>query len=268
MVLDYACSDTGSKTMFSVWGSPATVFKSDCSSTSVSYYNETALAYVAKVMKNIEANYPNMCYEDSSTTSTLTNYYGQPRNNRKWTCSSTTWHDVTTWGECDTTYMKVVMPKPKTLAEKVQDAMRHRMMPAIHLKSRTAVLPTDNLKEQCARETLRRVLGDDKYKNFLRNGFVTVRARSGLVYQIFPAHGITAVYREGKMTERLCVVLKGDFPPTDSLIMRYLLILNDEKDFRGHAIKHQVIQRETKPQVVVVKSLNEIFQELKAGRAA
>ena len=86
---------------------------------------------------------------------------------------------------------------------------------------------------------------------------------SGLSYQIFPAHGITNVYCDGLQVERLCVVLRGDFPPTDSLIMRYLVILNDENRFRGYAIKHNVFQKQ--PQVITgdQRSLSEIFKGLK-----
>jgi hypothetical protein len=109
---------------------------------------------------------------------------------------------------------------------------------------------TTDIRETRARETLKRVLGDDKFKRFLKHGFVSVRAKSGLVYQIFPAHGITNVYRDGEHIERLCVVLRGSFPPTDSLIMRYLLILNDERDFRKHAIEHKVYPQKLQPTLV------------------
>ena len=122
------------------------------------------------------------------------------------------------------------------------------------------------IKEMRARETLRRVLGDDKYQQFLRNGFVAIKAKSGLVYQIFPAHGITAVWKDGQMVDRLCVVLRGKFPPTDSLIMRYLLILNDEKEFRGFAIKQSVYQK-PKPKALQLpdRSLPELFREMKVA---
>ena len=71
------------------------------------------------------------------------------------------------------------------------------------------------------------------------------------------------VYRDGQKVERLCVVLKGDFPPTDSIIMRYLIILNDENRFRQYAIKHHIMHE----QPVIIpedqRSLSEIFKELK-----
>lgn len=140
------------------------------------------------------------------------------------------------------------------------DIIRGRHAPVI-LTSRRSIAVAADAREIRARETLRRVLGEEKFKRFLKHGFVSVRAKSGLVYQIFPGHDMTNVYRDGQRTERLCVVLSGSFPPTDSLIMRYLLILNDERDFRSHAIEHRV--RELEPQKQVSdESLNDIWQRL------
>lgn len=160
--------------------------------------------------------------------------------------------------ECGTP--KVVRKSPQ---EQLREILQKRQAPHV-ITSRKGLAQTDDLREQRARETLRRVLGDDKFKRFLKHGFVSVRAKSGLVYQIFPAHGITNVYRDGEKIERLCVVLRGDFPPTDSLIMRYLLILNDERDFRKHAIKHTVYPNKVETRIVSEpESLNEIWSGLK-----
>jgi hypothetical protein len=98
-----------------------------------------------------------------------------------------------------------------------------------------------DVREERARETLRRVVGLENFQNYVKKGFLMITGKSGLRYQIFPGHGVTKVYQGHQLVERLCVVLVGDFPPTDSLIMRYLLILNDENKFRGYAVKHQVV---------------------------
>lgn len=156
-------------------------------------------------------------------------------------------------------------PIVKTPAERLREMIQSRQAPLI-VTSRRSMRPTEDIKEIRARETLRRVLGEDKYRQFLRNGFVAVKAKSGLVYQIFPAHGVTAVWKNGQMVDRLCVVLRGNFPPTDSLIMRYLLILNDEKEFRSFAIKHGVYHK-PKPNTLQLpnRSLPELFRELKVA---
>lgn len=154
---------------------------------------------------------------------------------------------------------------PKTPGQRLREIIQHRQAPAfIGYKNRQAVSPTKDIKEICARETLRKVLGENGYRTFIRNGFVSVRPKSGMVYQIFPSHGITNVYLNGEKIERLCVVLKGDFPPTDSLIMRYLLILNDEQGFRKLAIKHHVIAgNKSRENVVANEPLPTIYRRLK-----
>jgi hypothetical protein len=131
---------------------------------------------------------------------------------------------------------------PVPASHRLREIIAQRHAPLI-IATRKALIVSDDIREQRARETLRRVIGDDKYFNFLKSGFVSVRANSGLIYQIFPGHGITCVFDKGIMVERLCVVLQGNFPATDSVIMRYLLILNNEDQFRKFAIKHSVMDR-------------------------
>lgn len=159
-------------------------------------------------------------------------------------------------------------PIQKTPKERLKEILQSRHAPVI-LSSRKPLLTPKDMREVRARETLFRLIGEDKFQKFLKDGFITVRAKSGLSYQIFPAHGITGVYQDGVQVERLCVVLRGDFPPTDSLIMRYLIILNDENRFRGYAIKHNVIVKQ-QPRVISSddQSLSEIFRNLKARKVA
>ena len=175
-------------------------------------------------------------------------------------CSTTSTFE---WGWKKYTFGRdgVVYP-PKTAGQLLREIIEKRQTPAIHVRRPSLPAKVD-IREQRARETLRRVIGDDKYQSFLRNGFISVRGRSGLTYQIFPGHGITSVFERGKMVERLCVVLAKDFPPTDSLIMRYLLILNNENQFRGLAIKHEVTNSKLTVQTQDQRSLVEIFKSLK-----
>lgn len=128
----------------------------------------------------------------------------------------------------------------KSTADCIKEMLRKRQFPAVTISNSKPMGHAFDNREVRARETLRRVIGEDKYNRFLKQGWVSVKARSGLVYRIYPGHGITEVYDKGTVKERLCVVLKGNFPPTDSVIIRYLLILNNEQMFRGKAIKHSV----------------------------
>ena len=158
------------------------------------------------------------------------------------------------------------LPKQLTPEERIREIIASRQAPRVFVRGdyRKALPHTNDIRELRARETLHRVIGDEKYQRLIRDGFVSVRGKDGLFYQIFPGHGITCVFNNGQMVERLCVVLQGNFPPTDSIIMRYLMLLNNPVQFRSFAIKHSVIQRQ-RPALVMPdgKSLPEIYAELK-----
>ncbi len=204
---------------------------------------------------NSTASYSDVCtkwmemkeYTNAATTAVV-RYLGDAQDDR--------------WGHVKWGYdspARILTPQ-----EKLREILQRRQAPIV-IASHKTVTPTSDLREMRARETLKRVLGDDKFKSFLKRGFISVRAKSGLVYQIFPGHDMTSVYRDGEMIERLCVILRGNFPDTDSIIMRYLLILNDERDFRKHAIQHTVIQKKVAPVVDDQKTLPEIWRGLKAA---
>jgi hypothetical protein len=119
---------------------------------------------------------------------------------------------------------------------RLQEIIRRRSAPAVIGSRHPAAVGFDQ-REEMARRTLRRVVGDDQYRRFLKQGFISLKARSGDVYLIYPDHIRTRVFRNGREVEQLCVVLTADFPPTDSLITRYLMLLNDEREFLRIAIK-------------------------------
>lgn len=123
--------------------------------------------------------------------------------------------------------------------ERLHKMIQARMAPRFHRRRRSLSTAMD-IRERRARQTLRRVIGDQAFRKFMRDGFITVVPKSGLTYKIRPGHGMTEVYDRGIMVDLLCVVLQGNFPPTDSLLMRYLLILNDEGEFCKYAVKHAV----------------------------
>lgn len=177
--------------------------------------------------------------------------------------TASTWYNSTSngWEESREVRWNTPLASPQM---RLRDIIRSRQAPLV-ITSRKPMPTVTDVREMRARETLLRVLGEDKFKRFLKHGFVSVRAKSGLVYQIFPGHGITNVYEDGEKVERLCVVLRGQFPPTDSLIMRYLLILNDERDFRSHAIKHTVYKKRPEEKAVITKiePLPEVWSRLR-----
>ena len=193
-----------------------------------------------------------------------------------WSVNSATTACTVEWTydnyECTYDYSRPISPQQQ-LKSKFSQIIQSRCSPNIIVRQNSKRKPLSmatDIREQRARETLRRVIGEQKFVNFMKHGFISVKARSGLVYQIFTGHGITHVFDQGNLVERLCVVLQGNFPPTDSLIMRYLLILNNEQQFRSLAIKHSISGFERSRQTngpADMKSLAEIFKELKSNVA-
>lgn len=151
---------------------------------------------------------------------------------------------------------------------KLRQIISERIAPDIIIKNNDRRIPlkiSKDIREQRARETLRKILGEKKFLNFLKSGFLSIKAKSNKIYQIFPGSQFTCVFENGNLIEKLCVILKGNFPPTDSLLMRYLLILNNEDEFRSLAIKHPVCSQKLELGEKNVKSLIEIFRELKVA---
>lgn len=134
---------------------------------------------------------------------------------------------------CDDPWVTATIERdPET---KLREMIRARQAPIL-LGTRKPAPQRIDERERRARDTLRRLIGEAQYRRFLSHGFITARGKSGNVYQIFPGPGMTRVYApDGRPIEKLCVILRGNFPPTDELITRFLLILNDEEHFRSLA---------------------------------
>ncbi len=218
-------------------------YDSTASTSDINIYPEYTIKYGKIVARWEDNSYSPWSY---TSVSTATNLY-------------TTWGDTSssTWWDYGKDYVR-----PKTPQERLREILQRRQAPMVFVSRKPIVAAVDP-REMRARETLRLCLGEEKFRSFIKNGFVTARGKSGLVYQIFPGHGITAVYKNGQMVERLCVVFRGDFPPADSLIMRFLLILNDEDEFRSHAIKHGTTQRQAVVAVADLENLPDIYRRLK-----
>ncbi len=154
--------------------------------------------------------------------------------------------------------------KPIDPTARIRELIRSRQAP-LFVSHRKVSHPVD-IREFRARETLRRMIGDKAFQDYLKKGFTSVRAKSGRIYQVFPGHGMTRVWENGKHIQTLCVILKSNFAPTDSVIMRYILIQTDEADFWARANKfgsYPVSQRSQR--TIDFRPLTEIFAELKVA---
>lgn len=217
-------------------------------------------------------DYCNTCSTDTTATYILPKrkYYCDGSDNyaTTWTRGyAGSWDNVRSYtsNDCQWRLIKedpVPLPPP---GSRLRDIIQARQAPMLIVPNRKPLVAAPDIREIRARETLRRIVGDDRFRRFLKNAFIHVRGKSGKSYQIFTGHGMTNVFENGQQVERLCVVLDGDFAPTDSLLMRYLLILNSEEEFRKLAISHSVYNpakfRSNEPDL---RPLPEIFRSLKA----
>lgn len=106
--------------------------------------------------------------------------------------------------------------------------------------------------EERARALLFRMIGPQAFRRYLKRGFFSYKAVSGDVYQIGPGHTTVKVWRNGEPVEQLCAVFQDrDLPPTDSAIMRLLMLENDEAGFRAVAISSRFTPPQQRPMAVV-----------------
>lgn len=111
---------------------------------------------------------------------------------------------------------------------------RTRPAPLRRLSLRVAEGP-----EETARGLLFRMIGPGAFRAYLKNGFVSYKADSGRIYQIYPGMDMCRVWKNGEPVEKLCLIFQDPgLPPTDAVIMRLLMLDNNEQEFCRMAIKH------------------------------
>jgi len=103
----------------------------------------------------------------------------------------------------------------------------------IHVKSRAQEIKGIPLNEWTAMQTLRDMITETEFRKYIKYGFVSVKGKSGKVYQIFRNKWHTKVYLKGELIEEICVRLKNDMPPTDNVIAFKTMIETDEEYFES-----------------------------------
>lgn len=86
--------------------------------------------------------------------------------------------------------------------------------------------------EKRALETLREMISEKDYKSYLRDGFISLKARDGKTYQVFNNRWHTKVYKDGKLIEEVCVRLSGTLPDTDNVVAFITMLKTDPDLFR------------------------------------
>jgi len=114
----------------------------------------------------------------------------------------------------------------------IKERFRRNLTPEILIK-RFSLGRAGKPSEGRAREALLQIIGSDRFRRYLKNGFISIKGKSGKIYQIFPGHQMTKVWVNGEHIEDLCVIMvDSSLPPSDSVIMRMLMILDSEEAFR------------------------------------
>ena len=124
---------------------------------------------------------------------------------------------------------------PKDMKEVVRSTVRANLLIQIGKRN----IPQRRMEEAelIAQETLREMVSEENFRRYLKYGFITVRGRSGDVYQIFRDRVHTDVWRAGKKVEEVCVDIHPDVhsPPTDKAIALMTMLVTDEVAFRKSA---------------------------------
>lgn len=81
-----------------------------------------------------------------------------------------------------------------------------------------------------AQKTLRDLISEKEWRRYLTNGFIMVRGKSGLHYQLFADQRNIQVWKNNNKTYSICIHTFKGCPPTDHVINCKLLIEFDEKE--------------------------------------
>jgi hypothetical protein len=173
------------------------------------------------------------------------------------------------------------MLNARHLIQQLRDKMR---TVSVHVKKNKGrkFIPADhkvNPQELKARETLREMIPEWEYRRYLTNGFIMVKAKSGLWYQIFNKQAGYWVFsfKDGKMFERLCIHTDAVCPPTDHVINMKVLAEIDEETLRKGAnittdyerdplyrnVIGDLLKSVEKPEPAKPESLLDVYRRLK-----
>lgn len=84
--------------------------------------------------------------------------------------------------------------------------------------------------ELTALSLLKKMVDEPGWRTYLKYGFVNIRGKSGLDYQIRRGQWHVLVRNQGTKVAELCVGLSASMPPTDAVIARMLMAECDEPE--------------------------------------
>lgn len=137
------------------------------------------------------------------------------------------------WGSCSI--------HVRSKEEEMRDRLRKNLQPEIVTRNRYLWGVDLTEEEVRARTLLLELVGDLSFRRYLRKGFIMVTGKSGTIYKVSGGNNLIISYikdNKGRYVpnEKFCVQFTyADLPFTDGVIMRKLIIENDEFALRKRA---------------------------------
>ncbi len=138
----------------------------------------------------------------------------------------------------------------KTKEEEIRDRLRANLQPEIVTRNRNLWGISLTEEEIRARTLLLELIGETAFRRYLRRGFIMVQGRSGTLYKVSGGDVKIISYikdASGKYVpnESFCVIFSyAKMPFTDGVIMRKLIIENDEFALRKRANVFKISDQE------------------------
>jgi len=141
---------------------------------------------------------------------------------------------TTNWVRLKYTLQPKLSPREK-LKRKIQDQLQPVLAGEDGRGYRAAAPSADFTRikqnEIVALQLMKKLVDKDRWKKYLRYGFVDVAGKSGMIYQILRGQDHVRVFKRGTLVCELCVRLKSRMmPPTDEVITRMIIAECDEPD--------------------------------------
>lgn len=128
---------------------------------------------------------------------------------------------------------------PMSANDRYRAAILRNMSPDLDARNGALMAANGHPAEMKARKLLRDLIGEKQFRRYMVRGFIVCQGSSGVFYRIHGGSGMVYSLTKnsgGKLElfEKFCVQFKDpNLPFTDSVIMRKLLVENDEFALRS-----------------------------------
>lgn len=146
-------------------------------------------------------------------------------------------YQVTVTAEIDPFAWEIIQKQQKDYAPtKIREHMRSRLVIKVSKKVPSRIPLTHeqrvSAQELKARDTLRDMITEWEWRRYVTNGFIMVKGKSGIWYQVFGNGDRLKTYKDGKPFESLCIHTDRECPPSDHVINMKVMIEIDEEAVR------------------------------------